>query len=65
MKQKKYYRFYKIGFWFFACLYTLMAILPISYSNRNYEKLNHIEELYGKILDVHNKKRVRSDSLED
>jgi len=61
MKQKKYYRFYKIGFWLFILL-ILLELFPTNYNTRNYEKLNHIEELYGVILENY-QSSISEDSL--
>ena len=61
MKKKKI-PFYKIIFWFLFLLFFISTFPFVNYSNRNYEKLNHIEELYDLILNNY-QHTISEDSL--
>ena len=62
MKQEGY-SVYKIGFWFFLLLFIIdWGYQSINYNKRNYEKLNHIEEMYDLILNNY-QNSITEDSL--
>jgi len=61
MKQKNY-SFYKISFWLLFCILVLSTFSTLKNHTRKYEKLNHIEELYGLILNNY-QDSISEDSL--
>ena len=61
MKQKNH-SFYKISFWLLFFLFLISTFPSIDYKNKNYEKLNVIEDLYGLILNNY-QDSISEDSL--
>ena len=61
MKQKGH-SFYKVSFWLLFLLFIISTFPSINYNKRNYEKLNHIEEIYGLILNNY-QNSITEDSL--